>query len=102
MLFTAQHPNIFNQHRDCPVHVGDKLHMVGISVFFHRDRDLDAGVSVQLLFLEFLDRLLIFRRDRLVGEVVAVEFFIQLLEHLRAAGKYFFAQFGHLDFALFL
>ena len=75
MLFTAQHPNIFNQHRDCPVHVGDKLHMVGISVFFHRDRDLDAGVSVQLLFLEFLDRLLIFRRDRLVGEVVAVEFF---------------------------
>lgn len=53
--------------------------MVGISVFFHRDRDLDAGVSVQLLFLEFLDRLLIFRRDRLVGEVVAVEFFIQLL-----------------------
>lgn len=77
-----------------PVHVGDKLHMVGISVFFHRDRDLDAGVSVQLLFLEFLDRLLIFRRDRLVGEVVAVEFFIQLLEHLRAAGKYFFAQFG--------
>lgn len=52
------------------------------------------GVSVQLLFLEFLDRLLIFRRDRLVGEVVAVEFFIQLLEHLRTAGKYFFAQFG--------
>ena len=54
------------------------------------------------VFLEFLDRLFIFRRDRLVGEVVAVEFFIQLLEHLRAAGKYFFAQFGHLDFALFL
>ena len=59
MLFTAQHPNIFNQHRDCPVHVGDKLHMVGISVFFHRDRDLDAGVSVQLLFSDKAELILV-------------------------------------------
>ena len=75
--------------------------MVGISVFFHRDRDLDAGVSVQLCFWNFLIVRSFFGAT-VVGEVVAVEFFIQLLEHLRLPGNTFFRAVRHLDFALFL
>ena len=47
--------DIFDQHGNRPVGICDKFYLLGVLIFFHRNRDFDAGVRRQVLLLELLD-----------------------------------------------
>ena len=70
MLSGIQLPDIFNKHRYGPVGIGDKLYLIRVAVFFHRDRDLNAGVGSDPLLFKFFNGLFAFRRHGFFFHVV--------------------------------